>query len=236
VSESRIVEWSKPESEDEVRSLLERARGGDPTDLAALRQAMDRYPQIWREYGDLAGHARDAWFDLIAGSDLALKESLARQIEAMKAELAGESSSPLETLLIERIAACWLQLSYADATAARTGEMSTQQANYLRKRQDSAHRRYLAAIGSLAMVRRLLGSAAKASGTTRSSLATTDPARVVGCDPATDERGERRNGSAERDHDEDDLLLEFSSPRSDLPVARQRGPARGSKNSSRSGD
>ena len=118
---------------------------------------MNQYPAIWHAYGDLAGHAQDAWLDLIAGVDLALKESLGRQVEAMRAELAGPHPSPLETLLVERIAVCWLQASYSDAAAAQTGEISIQQGNYIRKRQDSAHRRYLTAVGALAMVRRLLG-------------------------------------------------------------------------------
>ena len=44
--------------EDEVRELLERARGGDPATLPALREALDGRPGLWRAYGDLAAHAR----------------------------------------------------------------------------------------------------------------------------------------------------------------------------------
>jgi hypothetical protein len=164
VSESKIAAWPRPPAEDEVRSLLERARGGDATDLAALREALDRHPEVWRAYGDLAAHARNAWIELIAGQDLALKESLYRQIEAMRAELAGPAPSPLEALLVERIVACWLQLGQADAAVARAGNMSVPQAEYARKRQDSAHRRYLTAIGALAMLRKLLGKAVGSSG------------------------------------------------------------------------
>ena len=108
--ESKIVGWLPPQSEDMIRAQLERARGGDATDLAALQETLDRYPEIWRSYGDLAKHARDVWIGLIGGEDLALKESLGRQAEAMKADLAGPAPSPLETLLIERIVTCWVQL------------------------------------------------------------------------------------------------------------------------------
>jgi hypothetical protein len=219
VSDSKIAEWSRPESEDEIRCLLERARAGDPAELEALGQAMDRHPRIWQEYGDLAGHAQDAWIDLIAGMDLALKESLGRQVEAMTAELGGPDPTPLEVLLVERIAACWLQVSYADAAAARTCEISIQQGNYLRKRQDSAHRRYLSAVGALAMTRRLLSS----SGTTaRSSLASTDPVQVDGGEPAADEPGEHGMGIMAGDQAEDNLTLEFGPPRSDGPGSGQR--------------
>jgi hypothetical protein len=134
VSDSKIAAWSRPQSEVEIRGLLERARGGDPTDLVALRQAMNQHPEIWQDYGDLAAHAQDAWIDLVSGADLALRESLGRQIQAMKAELVGPAPTPLEMLLVERIVACWLQVGYADATAAQKGELSIQQANCLRKR------------------------------------------------------------------------------------------------------
>ena len=93
-----------------------------------------------------------------------------RRVGAMMADLAGSSPSPLESLLVDRIGACWLQLSYADATAAQAGEMSIQQGNYLRKRQDSAHRRYLTAVGALAMTRRLLGSAVDSAGSESKKL------------------------------------------------------------------
>jgi hypothetical protein len=182
VSDSKIAEWSRPRGEDEIRGLLERAREGDATELASLREALDRHPETWRAYGDLAAHARDAWISLIAGVDLALKESLGRQVEVMKAELAGPDPSPLEVLLVERIVACWLQVGYADAAAAQAGEMSIQQANYIRKRQDSAHRRYLSAIATLAMTRRLLESAAGSSGGSGTKSRPSGPIRVVGAE------------------------------------------------------
>ena len=58
VSDSKIAEWSRPQSEDEIRDLLERARRGDQTELAALRQAMNQHPELWEAYGDLASHAQ----------------------------------------------------------------------------------------------------------------------------------------------------------------------------------
>ncbi len=75
----------------------------------------------------------------------------------MKTELAGPKPSPLERLLVDRIAACWLQVHYADALyAQRMGEVSVGWGDYLQRRQDRAHRRYLASIRALAQVRRLL--------------------------------------------------------------------------------
>jgi hypothetical protein len=146
--------------EDELRGLLDRARQGDRDALPALREALDRRPGVWRAYGDLAAIARDAWIGLASGTDLALRESLARQVAAIEAEAAGPSPAPLESLLAGRVAACWLQACYADAAATQAVDASIGQADFARKRQDSAHRRYLSAIAALAMVRKLLARAA----------------------------------------------------------------------------
>jgi hypothetical protein len=166
--------------EDQIRAVLERARGGDADSLPAARLALDADPAIWRDYGDLAAHARRSWIALIAGPDLVLMESLGRKLAEMEAELAGPAASPLEVLLVGRIGISWLESSYADAAAARAGEGSVKQADFLRRRQDSAHRRHLTAIAALATVRRLLGLADKSSGRGSPSIV-----------PGNDDRGDR---------------------------------------------
>jgi hypothetical protein len=60
--------------------------------------------------------------------------------------------------------ASWLQVCHADLAAARGGAISIKQAEHARKRQDSAHRRHLAAVAALATVRKLPPSAALAGG------------------------------------------------------------------------
>ena len=152
-----------PEAVEDLRALLERSRGGDRGVLPALRQALDHHPEIWRRYGDLAGHAEQAWIDVAAGPDLLLKESLARRLAELKAGLAGPAPTPLERLLAERAGIVWLQLAYADAAAAQARDVSIKQALFALKRQESAHRRFLTALGALAAVRRLLPPAAEVS-------------------------------------------------------------------------
>jgi hypothetical protein len=154
-----------PPAAGALRWLAERARGGDAAGLAALRQALDEAPEVWRHCGDLAAHAERAWVDLACGSDPLMRESLARTLAELKAELAGPAPTPLERLLVARAAACWLQASYCDAAAAQARDVSTRQAELASKRQDRAHRRYLAAVAALASVRRLLPAAAGPAGT-----------------------------------------------------------------------
>src|SRR4051812_8117097 len=103
---------------DELRGLLDRARRGDADALPALRAALDEHPGIWRHCGDLAAHAERAWIALAAGPDLLLREALGRRLTALKADLAGTNPTPLERLLVDRVAATWLQVAYADAAAA----------------------------------------------------------------------------------------------------------------------
>jgi hypothetical protein len=58
---------------------------------------------LWRSYGDLALQAEAELVQLAAGSNLLLAEALQRKLQALKAELGGRSSSPLERLLVERV-------------------------------------------------------------------------------------------------------------------------------------
>jgi hypothetical protein len=232
--QSKILGWLEPQSEAEIRTLLERARSGDATDLEALREALDRYPEIWQAYGNLAKHARDALIEQIAGVDLALVESLSRQVEAMKAELAGPAPSPLETLLIDRIVACWIQIGHADLAAAQAKDVSIQQANYNRKRQDSAHRRYLTAAGALAMTRRLLGPAGGSSGlASKARSPSTGPGKIDGDNCSIHRDGEQGAVRAADDPSEDDNLLEIGPTSEGASGKNSPRRRRGSKKSSK---
>jgi hypothetical protein len=133
----------------------DRARQGDPSALAFLRQSPDS-AVLWRNYGDLCQHVENALIERIAGEkDLVFREGLFRRVAALKAELAGPSPTPLESLLVERIAASWLAVSYAEAISSQAKDASRDWADYYQRRLDRAHGRYLAAIRSLAVVRRL---------------------------------------------------------------------------------
>jgi hypothetical protein len=141
---------------EELARLLERARQGDATILPALRKFLDETPALWRDYGDLAAQVRALWVQLASGQNLLLAESLTRQLAALMTEVAGASPSPTERLLAERVAICWLQVSYYDGLLTQTKECPPAQVRLLRQQQDAAHRRYLSAIKTLDTVRKLL--------------------------------------------------------------------------------
>jgi hypothetical protein len=141
---------------DELASLLTRAERGDRTALPELRQALDSNANLWRHYGDLAAHAEASLILLAAGKNLLLAESLQRKLKALKDDLGGDSPSPLNRLLIERVTATWLQVSYFDGLLAQAKGVSEAQAKALQRQQDAAHRRHLAAVKTLATVKKLL--------------------------------------------------------------------------------
>ena len=141
---------------DEVQALMDRARGGEPGADLKLRALLDEHPEVWRQVGDMAKLAENAWVELIGGPDVGLKESVTRKAAELRAELYGASPSPLERLLSDRVIACWMQVHHADAVAAQAKEPSLKQADFASKRQDRAHRRYLSAMGALTAIRRLL--------------------------------------------------------------------------------
>jgi hypothetical protein len=139
-----------------LAQLLKRAQAGDVSVLGALRQVLSDNPDLWQGYGDLAAQAEAALIRLAAGRDLLLTEALLRKLAALKQELGGESPSPLERLLIERVTACWLQVAYYDTLVVQARESSPARLKMLQGLQDAAHRRHLSAIKTLATVRKLL--------------------------------------------------------------------------------
>jgi hypothetical protein len=156
VPDPRLDSTLPSPAEDELRALLERARRGEAAAVPALRAALDRCPQVWERYGDLAGHALGSWIELISGSDLALAEALGRKAVALKSELAGPAPTPLERLLAERVVACYFQAYRHDAFMAQAEGVSIKQAALASKLQSQAHKSYIMAIAALATIRRLL--------------------------------------------------------------------------------
>jgi hypothetical protein len=140
---------------DEIKAVLARAGGGDQAALPRLRALLDE-TGLWRRLGDLAAHAEMTWIGHVSGTDLALKEMLARKLGALKVEVGGPAPSPLERLLIDRIAVNWLMVSHADLEAAGTNDGDPRRADLAMKRQTQAMQRYATAIKALAAIRRLL--------------------------------------------------------------------------------
>jgi hypothetical protein len=149
---------------ERLEALVKRARQGDESAVPELRQLLDRCPELWKRCGDLAAQAQQGWLNLVGGVDLVCKESFRRQLDEMRLQLAGTDPTPLESLAVQRVLACWVQVHFADALAAQAQERQAAHAQlrWLQKRQESAARCLTEAFKQLALARRVAQGKGKA--------------------------------------------------------------------------
>jgi hypothetical protein len=134
--------------------LFQRAQLGDQTALPALREALDANPEFWEQYSDLSLQAEASLGVKLAGTNLLLGESLKRKLQALKAEL-GAASSAAERLVVEQVTITWQQTHYFNSLMAQA-LVGSARLRELQRLQDSAHRRHLSALKTLAIVRKLM--------------------------------------------------------------------------------
>jgi hypothetical protein len=140
-----------------LRELARKAEGGDKDASSEMRLILEEHPQLaWRLF-DFARVAEHGLMERGLGEGQpSVKAPLRLQMEAMRAEIAGEDPSPLERLLAERVVITWLEVQTFQALYYQNGDRLTlAQAEYHQKRLDRAHRRHLSAIKTLAQVRKM---------------------------------------------------------------------------------
>jgi hypothetical protein len=145
-----------PRTDEELRAFVEAAQGGDASALPALRKLL-RNPAVVRLFGgELAEMAEIAFVKAMAGDNLVFREATVRKLELLRADLLGPDPTPVERLLVERVVACWLQVQDAEIWYAQNaGKLTMPQGDYHQRRMDATNRRYLAALKTLAVVRKL---------------------------------------------------------------------------------
>jgi hypothetical protein len=155
---------------EKLRDLLGKAHKGEEDAVPKIRQILSEHPDLARQFADVARIAEDALIEVMTKEqDLAAKELIRCQLEAMREEIAGKTpSSPLERLLSERVVVTWLEVQYFEALYAQNmRNLNIPQAEHHQKRLDRAHRRHLSAIRALAQIRKLL----KGTGITQINIA-----------------------------------------------------------------
>jgi hypothetical protein len=145
-----------PADRKEMEKILQRARQGDESVLPAVRGMLKDAGAVDRLGGDLPRMAEQALIRAATGENLSFREALIRKLDLLRDELAGPAPAPLERLLVDRVVACWLQLHLADLFLAQQGgKLKVAKAEYHERTRDRAQQRYLAAIKTLALVRKL---------------------------------------------------------------------------------
>lgn len=147
----------------ELQDLSEVAEAGDKKARKELRQELRAAsPEIVAKCSDIAGRGQLILAETMSAGKPLMQEAILVRLDSMRAEVAGENPTPLEVLLTERIVSTWLFVEVQEAllNAQLKGGSGVKRCppSYLKFMigwLDSAHRRYLVAIKSLAQVRRL---------------------------------------------------------------------------------
>lgn len=141
-------------AQETAQEMIVRARRGDVDTLPTLRAVLDHRPDEARAAGDLARQAEDALLSQLCGQDLVHRECVRRWLDGERRALAGESLSPLEGLLVERVTLARLHLHSLEAADTQGLRLTDLEAH--ERRVDRAQARFFAAVRALATARRLL--------------------------------------------------------------------------------
>jgi hypothetical protein len=138
--------------------LFQAAQQGDAAAFRAVAVHRERHPAMGERLGDMARRARSAWIAVAAPNDLVAAEGIRHRVKALRDELGEEDSSPLEWMLVERVILCWIQVHHAEEqyAALLPDNHPVRRGDHFQKRIDGAHYRFLAAVRTLAMVRKLV--------------------------------------------------------------------------------
>jgi hypothetical protein len=149
---------------ERLQELSSRAEGGDKEARAELRRALaDCSPAIIAEASSVARRAERMMIKTISAGEPLMQETLKVRLEHLRAEIAGENPTPLERLLIERVVAGWLLVEVLEALVAAQFYRGAPKASrvppsyiiQMSRILESASRRHLAAIRTLAQIRKM---------------------------------------------------------------------------------
>jgi hypothetical protein len=145
----------RAEAEKRVGELWRRIASGDASAMNVVKLAFDAAPEenIEAGGGDQAARVVAGVRDRLAGPDLHSREAVIRKMARVRADLEGPSPSPVERLLAERAAACWVAAYEADLACLKVGDIvGTRLADRYERQRDRAHRMFLQAVKALALV------------------------------------------------------------------------------------
>jgi hypothetical protein len=161
ISKGGELEEESKKTVEKLQDLLRLAEQGQEDAVPEIRQILNEHPGLALRFVDVAQIAEDALIEVMTKEDdLATKELIRCQLEAMREQIAGKNCSALERLLSEREALTWLEVQFFEALYAENmRKLTIPQSEHHQKRLDRAHGRHLSAIRALAQIRKLLKGA-----------------------------------------------------------------------------
>ncbi len=147
----------------ELRALSRAAEDGDEEARAELKRALlESSPEVIARASDIGRKAQHLLISAAAAKDPLIEYALSARLDLLRAEIASENPTPLESLLTERVVACWMLVELFEALmapqlheAGSKSRVSFQVLRHYLHWQEIANRRYLASIRELAWLRRL---------------------------------------------------------------------------------
>ncbi len=126
-----------------------------PADVAALEKCFETLPTLWRNVS--MAHASVVTAIEQESESQAVRVVLEANYDGQLRELGYDKAPPLERILIEHAALCWLRLQTVEQRYSRVMAQSITltMGDYWERRLSAAQRRYLRACETLARVRKL---------------------------------------------------------------------------------
>ncbi len=105
-----------------LSEMLKREAAGDEQAGAGLLHVYNTVPSLWETVTGLQGNAERSWLDTLIPPDTGrsfTREGIRREMERLRKDVAGETPSPLERLLADRVVLCWFNATAADTQYAQ---------------------------------------------------------------------------------------------------------------------
>ena len=149
----------------ELQALADEAKEGDREARKRLRLELRRSsPEIVARCSDTATTYRHMLAQTASGGNVLVEDATVERARLMADELVGQNATPLESLLADRVATLWVLTELQEALTSACYRLGSESSKLspayqlqMARLQESANRRYLQAIKTLAQVQRLRG-------------------------------------------------------------------------------
>ena len=152
----------------ELKQLSIRAQAGDDAAIVQIEELLDGNEGCWRLFGDAQASTESQLINAIACGLRAIEESIRRHVCEMKRALLGDAPTPIETMAVGRIVACWLYLQLVDRCATLAVQDGSR-ANDLARLQESAEKRYQTSLKTFKLAQGLGSRTSRTASHRRSS-------------------------------------------------------------------
>ncbi len=138
-----------------LHKLSKRAAIGDQAAIAEIQHILNDNSELWHYFGDVERATEAMLVEFLSGPP-EVKESVRRTTRELKASLLTRDPTPLESLAVGRVVACWLFVNFVDRWSGYAVKESGRTSG-VGKVLESSEKRLAMAVKSLKLVRGMKG-------------------------------------------------------------------------------